>query len=90
VAVVHESIFLIGRSRYGAASQKYIDILGRDHGEHHAILRDFLNSNWTDDEELWTQVLGLFQAGYAHGILTVSIKPDSKANIYISTVMTPA
>ena len=33
---------------------RYLEIPGRDHGEHHDILRDFLNSNWTDDKELWT------------------------------------
>jgi len=32
-----------------------LEIRGRDHGEHHDILREFLNSNWTDDEVLWAK-----------------------------------
>jgi len=36
-----------------AGPERYLEIRGRDHGEHHDILREFLNSNWTDDEALW-------------------------------------
>ena len=39
-----------------ASPEKYLEIPGRDHGEHHDILRDFLNSKWTADEELWARV----------------------------------
>jgi len=31
-------------------------IPGLSHGDHHAILLDFLSSDWTDDEELRTEV----------------------------------
>ena len=40
------------RSKIDTYPETYLQIPGRDHGEHHDILRDFLNSNWTDDEEL--------------------------------------
>jgi len=43
------------RSKIDTYPETYLQIPGRDHGEHHDILRDFLNSNWTDDEELWTR-----------------------------------
>ena len=40
------------REKVEAAPEMYIEIRGRDHGEHHGILREFLYSNWTDDENL--------------------------------------
>ena len=43
------------RSKTDMYPETYLQIPGRDHGEHHDILRDFLNSNWTDDEELWSR-----------------------------------
>lgn len=42
------------RSQIDKNPERYLEVPGRDHGEHHGILRDFLNSRWTDDEELWT------------------------------------
>ena len=39
-------------SQIEAYPERYLEIPGRGHGEHHDILRDFLNSNWTDNEEL--------------------------------------
>jgi hypothetical protein len=44
------------REKVETASEIYLEIRGRDHGEHHDILREFLNSNWTDDEELRAKV----------------------------------
>ena len=35
-----------------ASPEKYIEIPGRDHSEHHEILREFLASDWTEDKEL--------------------------------------
>jgi len=40
------------RNQIEAYPERYLEIPGRGHGEHHDILRDFLNSNWTDNEEL--------------------------------------
>ena len=34
------------------APERYLEIPGLDHGDHHEILRAFLNSDWTDDEGL--------------------------------------
>ena len=44
------------RNQIDAAPERYFRVPGRDHGEHHDILRDFLDSDWTDDEALWTHV----------------------------------
>jgi hypothetical protein len=43
------------RNQIDAHPERYLYIPGRGHGEHHDILRDFLDSHWTDDEELWTR-----------------------------------
>lgn len=40
------------RKKIETYPERYMAIPGRDHGEHHEILRDFLNWNWTDNEEL--------------------------------------
>jgi hypothetical protein len=40
------------RERIDASPERYLEIPGRNHGEHHDILREFLNSGWTDDNEL--------------------------------------
>lgn len=40
------------RDRIEASLERYIEIPGRDHSEHHDILRDFLASDWTEDKEL--------------------------------------
>ena len=39
------------REAIEAAQDRYLEIPGVDHGEHHDILRRFLRSSWTDDEE---------------------------------------
>lgn len=52
------------RAQIDTYPERYLEIPGRDHSEHHDILRDFLNSNWTDDEELLT----LAQKSYSGSI----------------------
>jgi hypothetical protein len=44
------------RERIEAASDRYLEIPGLSHSEHHEILQAFLNSHWTDDEETWRNV----------------------------------
>ena len=39
-----------GESTVAAAPERYLEIPGLGHGEHHEILRQFLGSDWTDDE----------------------------------------
>lgn len=39
------------RERVAADSDRYLEIPGLDHGNHHEILKAFLNSDWTDDEQ---------------------------------------
>ena len=42
-----------GRERVAAEPERYLEIPGLDHGDHHDILRRFLRSAWTDDDALW-------------------------------------
>ncbi len=39
------------RERVAGDSERYLEIPGLDHGDHHEILKAFLSSDWTDDEE---------------------------------------
>ena len=39
------------RERVEGNPDRYIEIPGLDHGDHHEILKAFLSSGWTDDEE---------------------------------------
>ena len=41
-----------GRERVAAEPERYLEITGLDHGDHHEILRQFLRSDWTDDDVL--------------------------------------
>ncbi len=40
------------RERVAMEPERYLEIPGCDHGEHHEILQQFLGSNWTDDDAL--------------------------------------
>ena len=44
------------KEKINTSPKRYLLIPGRDHGEHHEILRDFLNSHWTYDKELCLRV----------------------------------
>jgi len=39
------------RERVAGDPDRYLEIPGLDHGDHHEILKVFLGSDWTDDEE---------------------------------------
>ena len=39
------------RERVAAEPDRYLEIPGLDHDDHHRILKRFLRSGWTDDEE---------------------------------------
>ncbi|MDE2792665.1 MAG: hypothetical protein OXI81_19910 [Paracoccaceae bacterium] len=41
------------RERAAADPERFLEIPGLDHGEHHRIIRQFLGSDWTDDDALW-------------------------------------
>ena len=41
------------REAIEAAPSRYLEMFGVDHGDHHDILRSFLRSPWTDDDEVW-------------------------------------
>ena len=45
------------RERIESAPEQYLEIPGLGHGEHHQILRAFLESDWTDDEALRNSAL---------------------------------
>jgi len=40
------------RNAIASEPDRYIRIPGRSHGEHHGILQSFLNSDWTDNQNL--------------------------------------
>ncbi len=44
------------RKRLAAQPERFLLIPGLSHGEHHEILRDFLASDWTDDDALHESV----------------------------------
>lgn len=44
------------RQRIAAAPKRYLEIPGLEHGDHHDMLRAFIKSNWTDDDDLWGRV----------------------------------
>ena len=39
------------REQIEAAPDRYLEIPGLSHGGHHEILREFLDSDWTEDED---------------------------------------
>ena len=53
-----------GRERVAAEPERYLEIPGLDHGEHHEILRQFLRSDWTGDDIRWCRV----EAAYSGSI----------------------
>lgn len=44
------------REAIAAAPARYLEIPGLDHGDHHDMLRAFIKSNWTEDDDLWRRV----------------------------------
>ena len=40
------------RKRVEDNPERYLEVKGLEHGEHHGILLEFLDSYWTEDEEL--------------------------------------
>ena len=53
-----------GRERVAADAERYLEIPGFDHGEHHEILRQFLRSDWTDNDARWRRA----EAAYSGSI----------------------
>ena len=48
------------RVRVSAEPDRYLEILGLGHGEHHEILKKFLQSEWTDDMDLRKSIEGKY------------------------------
>lgn len=44
------------REQIKATPDRYLEIPGLSHGGHHEILREFLDSDWTEDENEWKRV----------------------------------
>lgn len=40
--------------------EEYVEVTGLSHADHHDILKDFLASDWTDDEQLKQTVEGFY------------------------------
>ena len=60
------------KEKINTSPKRYLLIPGRDHGEHHEILRDFLNSHWTDDEELCLRVQNAYTGSIGRWIEEVN------------------
>jgi hypothetical protein len=43
-----------------AAPEHYLEIPGLHHGDHHKILREFLDSDWTEDEETRSEARNMY------------------------------
>jgi hypothetical protein len=43
------------RHRVESEPNRFLSIPGLDHGDHHDLLREFLNSDWTQDQEARSQ-----------------------------------
>lgn len=43
---------MANKNRVEGDPERYLEVKGLDHGEHHDILLEFLDSYWTEDEEL--------------------------------------
>jgi len=41
------------RKRTSGTPERYLEIPGYSHGDHHQMLQKFLESEWTDDKKLW-------------------------------------
>lgn len=44
------------REQIKATPEQYLEIPGFSHGGHHKILREFLDSDWTEDKDEWNRV----------------------------------
>ena len=49
------------REAIEAAPDRYPEVPGVGHGDHHDILRKFLRSPWTDDEEAWERAYDAYR-----------------------------
>ena len=63
------------RERVEAAPERYLEVPGLQHGEHHDILRAFLRSGWTDDEDLWGRTYELYDGSIGRWIKAVGDQP---------------
>jgi uncharacterized protein involved in copper resistance len=56
------------RAQIDASPNKYLEIPGRTHDEHHDILREFIDSDWTEDKELKSSALQAYSASIGRWI----------------------
>ena len=49
------------REAVDAAPERYLEIPGLDHDDHHRILQRFLRSDWTRDDERWERAQGAYR-----------------------------
>ncbi len=65
------------RDKVMDSPERYLEIPGLSHGEHHEILMEFLDSDWTDDEELKNSVRGLYYSYRSIGRWKKSLDDES-------------
>ncbi len=54
-----------------STEEKYLEIPGRSHAEHHEILQEFLKSNWTSDGKLRKRVYDAYSGSIGRWIEAV-------------------
>lgn len=62
----------VARDRIRSDSERYLRIPGLSHGEHHEILKDFLDSHWTHDEELRRFARGAYHGSIGRWMQSVN------------------
>jgi hypothetical protein len=68
------------RQRITGTPDRFLEIPGLDHGDHHDILREFLASNWTEDEGARTSARAAYSGSI--GRWKKSLGDDSAIHAY--------
>lgn len=68
------------RRRVQCSPNRFVEIPGLSHGEHHAILREFLDSDWTDDEARKRSVRSAYDGSIGRWLRSVD---DDVADSYL-------
>ena len=56
------------REKIDSSAETYLEIPGRSHAQHHEILQKFLQSNWTNDGELWKRAYDAYSGSIGRWI----------------------
>ena len=56
------------REKIDRSPERYLEVPGCSHTEHHEILQDFLKSNWTNDDGLWERAYDAYRGSIGRWI----------------------